>query len=255
MRMTLRKIACLSGVIFPLAVTLIFISTAKVACAMSVSPIVVEMSSIGRHARSSIRVVNDSNKKLPVEVVITRVELGTRGEQKSTPAGDEFLVFPPQAIVAPGSTQIFRIQWVGEPVIPASQTYIFSVNQVPVKMPKGQTGVQVVFNFGTVVNVAPPEGSASLQLISTDIARDAKNKRRPALTLKNSGNIHARLSDATITLSANGWSKILTPAALKQSLGVGLVQPGKQRRMLIPVDLPANVTDVAAIVDYKFRRH
>ena len=255
MRLTSRTIACLSRMKRALIFALFPFTFAAAAHAMSVSPIVVEMSSTGRHAKSTIRVVNDSTKKLPVEIEISRVELDANGGQKSTPAGDEFLIFPPQAIVAPGATQTFRVQWVGEPVIPESQTYIFSVNQVPVKMPKGQSGVQVVFNFGTVVNVAPPEGSASLQLIKAGIGRDAKNKRRPALTLKNSGNTHARLSDATITLSASGWSKTLTPAALKQSLGVGLVQPGKQRRVLIPVDLPAGVTKIAASINYKFRKH
>ena len=151
----------------------IFIGLSDFARAMSVTPIVIEMVSTGRHSKATIRVVNDGSKKLPVEIVVSRVELGPEGERKETPAGDEFLIFPPQALVAPGATQTFRIQWVGDPVIAKSQTYIFSVNQVPVKMPKGISGVQLVFNFATVVNVAPPEGVASLELVRAEI--DAGN--------------------------------------------------------------------------------
>ena len=74
----------------------------------------------------------------------------------SLAAGDEFLVFPPQAVVPAGATQSFRIQWVGEPNIQKSQSYMFSVNQLPVKRKAGESGVQVVFNFGVIVSVAPP---------------------------------------------------------------------------------------------------
>lgn len=221
---------------------------------MSVTPIVIDMVTTGRHSKASIRVVNDGAKKLPVEIVISRVELGPKGEKKSWPAGDDFLIFPPQALVAPGATQTFRVQWVGEPLIKKSRTYIFSVNQVPVKMPKGVTGVQLVFNFAAVVNIAPPKGTASIALLKTGIGRDKKGKRKPALTVSNSGNIHAKLSDATIRLSGSGgWSKTLTPAFLRQSLGVGLVQPGKTRRLLLPVELPASVSNLRAEVDYRYK--
>lgn len=223
----------------------------EAAHAMSVSPIVVEMTAAGRGSKSVLRVVNDGKTKLPVEIVVSKIELGPNGEQNKKLGAKDFLIFPPQAIIKPGSTQTFRVQWVGQPDIPKSNTYIFSVNQVPVKMPKGKSGVQLVFNFGAVVNVSPIKGNSSLKLLRTDIGKDAKGKRKPAVTVSNSGNIHARLSDATIKLSGNGWSKTLNPGLLKQSLGVGLVQPGKKRRLLLPVELPANVTKVAATIQYK----
>lgn len=219
--------------------------------AMSVTPVVVEMSSTGAKSRATLQVVNDSAKQLPVEIQISRVELDANGQQKLSPAGDEFLVFPPQVMVAPGATQVFRIQWVGEPVIPASRSYIFSINQVPVKMAPGKSGVQIVFNFGTVVNVAPPQGQRDIKLVGSGVGRDAKGQLRPALTVTNPGNVHALLSDATVKLSSGSWSKTLTPAELRQTLGVGLVQPGKQRRFLLPVDLPRGVTQVVAQVEYR----
>lgn len=221
------------------------------ATAMSVSPVVVEMSSTGGNSRATLQVVNDSAKPLPVEIQISRVELDANGQQKLTPAGDEFLVFPPQVMVAPGATQVFRLQWVGEPVIPASRSYIFSINQVPVKMAPGKSGVQIVFNFGAVVNVAPPQGQRDLKVVGSGVGRDAKGELRPAVTVTNPGNMHALLSDATVRLSSGAWSKTLTPAELRQSLGVGLVQPGKQRRFLLPVDLPRGVTQVVAQVEYQ----
>ncbi len=218
--------------------------------AMSVTPIVLDMTTSGGKAKQ-ITVVNDGAKPLPVEIVVSRIELDEKGEISSKPAGDEFLVFPPQALLKAGATQNFRIQWVGDPQIPTSQHYVFSVNQVPVKMPEGKSGVQVVFNFATIVNVAPAGGKSAIALVKSGIGKDDKGKPRPALTVRNPGNSYAKLTDATIKLSGGSWSETLTPEKLRQSMGVGLVQPGKTRRFLIPVDMPAGVTNVKASIVYK----
>jgi fimbrial chaperone protein len=219
--------------------------------AMSVSPSLVEMTTTGSGQGRQISVVNDSAKPLPVEIVISRMELTETGETITKPAGDEFLVFPPQALVRPGATQNFRIQWVGDPQIKQSQSYVFSVNQVPVRMPEGKSGVQVVFNFATIVNVAPPAGQPAVSLVSAGLGKDEKGTTRPALTVKNPGNVHAKLTDATIRLAAGSWSTVLRPDQLRQSMGIGLIQPGKTRRFLLPVDIPANAGQLTASIDYK----
>ena len=233
-----------------LAATTAALSFALPAHAMSVTPIVLDMTTTPGKAQQ-ITVVNDAAKPLPVEIVVSRIELDEKGEMSAKLAGDDFLVFPPQALVPAGATQNFRIQWVGDPQIPASQSYVFSVNQVPVKMPEGKSGVQVVFNFATIVNIAPPGGKSAIDLVKAGVDKDDKGKPRPAVTVKNPGNSYAKLTDATIKLSGGSWSETLTPERLRQSMGVGLVQPGKTRRFLLPVDMPAGVTNVTASIDYK----
>jgi fimbrial chaperone protein len=211
----------------------------------------VDIAASPSRGHQQITVFNDGAKPLPIEIMVSRIELSENGDTSSKPAGDEFLIFPPQALVAAGATQSFRIQWVGDPQLKQSQSYIFSVNQVPVKMPAGQSGVQVVFNFATIVNVAPASGQAAINLVGTGVGKDEKGKPRPALTVKNPGNIHAKLTDATIKLSGGSWSQTLRPEQLRQSMGVGLVQPGKTRRFLLPVDLPPNIGQVTASIDYR----
>lgn len=220
------------------------------ASAMSVTPLSQDMSAAGK-SPAQVEVHNNDAAPLPVEIIVSRMELNEAGETTAQPAGDEFLIFPPQALLAPGATQNFRIQWVGDPRIKQSQSYVFSVNQVPVRMPKGKSGVQVVFNFATIVNVAPASGRSTIDVVSASIVRDDKGKPRPAVTVRNSGNIHAKLIDAAITLSGGSWSETLRPDRLRQVMGLGLVQPGKTRRFLLPVDLPAGVTQLSASIDYK----
>jgi fimbrial chaperone protein len=222
----------------------------KSTLAMSVNPIVLDIV-IGGNKSRTISVVNDGARILPVEIAVSRIEVSENGETTAKPAGNDFLILPPQALVPAGATQSFRIQWVGDPQLKQSQSYIFSVNQVPVKMPAGQSGVQVVFNFATIVNVAPASGKSAIDFVSAGIGKDDKGKPRPTLTVKNPGNIHAKLTDATIRLSGGSWSQTLRPEQLRQVMGVGLIQPGKTRKFVLPVDLPPNVGQVTASIDYK----
>jgi fimbrial chaperone protein len=233
-----------------IAVSLLALLFAIPAKAMSVSPLVLDLGTSGGKNSGQVSVVNDGAKPLPVEIVVSRMELDEKGEMATKPAGDDFVVLPQQALIPAGATQSFRLQWVGDPQIKASQSYLFSVNQVPVKMPEGKNGVQLVFNFGITVNVAPITGKAGIDIVKASIGKDDKGKTRPELTVKNPGNIHAKLTDATIKLSSGSWSQTLVPEQLRQIVGIGLVQPGKTRRFLLPVDMPEGVTQVTASIDY-----
>jgi P pilus assembly chaperone PapD len=158
-------------------------------------------------------------------------------------------------MIAPCSSQVFRLQWVGEPVIAKSESYLMSVNQVPVKMPAGKSAVQIVMSFGVIINVAPPQGSPSLAVVSTGVEADKKSgKRYPTITVENPTNIHALLPQSTIELSAGGWSHTMSATELSEKVGIGLVQPGKKRRFVLPVDLPAGISSVQASLDFKPKR-
>ncbi len=91
------------------------------ASAMTVSPTHLEMVSIGSAARGRITVTNTDDHPLAVEAIMHRAILDERGVPKTSVAEDDFLIMPPQAIIPPGGTQNFRVQWLGEPLIDASR--------------------------------------------------------------------------------------------------------------------------------------
>ncbi len=225
------------------------------AMAMSVSPIEIEMSSVGMRSHAQITVVNDGSDPLPVEAVLQKLSLGEHGEKTLTDSGDDFLVFPSQAMIAPGGMQVFRMQWVGEPELPASKTFLMSLNQVPVRMKGARSEVQVVIGLGVVINVAPPIGQPKIRLIDTGVVRDAvSGKRHPTIRVENISNVHALLSQSTINISGEGWSATIPSGQLKMKLGIGLVQPRRQRTFTLPVDLPPSVGNVVADIDFKPKR-
>ena len=109
-------------------------------------------------------------------------------------------------------------------------------------------------SLGVMVNVAPPTGEPSLKVVTTGVTTDKSGRRHPTVTLQNPGKVHALLPQATVRLSGAGWSETLTPARLSETLGSGLVQPGKRRKFVLPVDLPAGVGSVQASLELGPRR-
>ena len=73
----------------------------------------------------------------------------------------DLAVFPAQAVIEPGRTQTFRVQWAGGP-IDRGKSYYVTVAQAPVTLPAGQSAIQVLYNFQVLVSVAPPQAQANL---------------------------------------------------------------------------------------------
>ena len=72
--------------------------------------------------------------------------------------------------------------------------------------------------------------------------------------VENATRVHALLQNATIQLSSGSWSQTLTPSMINDKIGLGLVQPGKRRRVVLPIDLPADVKSVQANIELRSRR-
>lgn len=233
---------------------LTIVAAASAAEAMTVAPMQIEMVSAGARSHAQISVVNNSDQPLPLEAVIARLSLDENGRQTTTRAGEDFLVMPPQALIPPGATQNFRLQWLGDPLMAQSQSFLVYMNQIPVKLPKAKSAVQVVMSVGVMVNVAPAQGSPALQVVSTMVTVDGAGRRYPTLTVQNTSNVHALLPQAVIHLSAAGWSSTLASQTLSDRIGIGLVQPGKRRVFKLPVEVPANVSTIQTDLEMPAKR-
>ena len=237
-----------------------FLSTTLLAnsspsAAMVVAPVHVEMTSAGSGGRAQVTVTNDSHYPLPVETSVEKMKLDENGGHTLSKAGNEFMVFPPQALIPAGGSQVFRVQWVGEPMLGESQSFILAITQIPLKMSDSKKGVQVVASLGVNINVAPPQATASLKLVGAEIATAKDGKRQPTITVENPTKTHALLPQFTIRLTGDGgWSRTMAVGELSSTIGIGLVQPGKRRRFTLPVDLPAGVSKVQVALDLKPKR-
>ena len=228
--------------------------------AMSVTPVLVDLKPAGSDASGQIRVINTGNGDLPVSLTVTVGTLGPNGELTTADEGaDDLMVFPPQAIIKPGATQIFRLQWIGDPAIKESKTFVVSVAQQPISMPQGVSGIQLLYDFQVVVDVAPLEGEPALKITGADLIKDEKGARRASVTIANSSNVHGYLSGSTLRLELDDaagkrvWSQSWTPEELAGRVGIGLVQPHASRRFVLPFDLPADGVKLSADISYEGR--
>ncbi|MDX2308137.1 MAG: fimbria/pilus periplasmic chaperone [Hyphomicrobium sp.] len=222
--------------------------------AMTVSPMQVEMMAAGSKATARVTVTNNSTEPLPVEAVIARLKLDENGRQSTSKAGEEFLIMPPQAMIPPGGTQNFRVQWLGEPLMDTSESFLLFINQLPVKLARQSVGVQVVMSLGVMINVAPAQGQPALKIVGTGASTAKNGKKYPVVTVENVSKVHALLPQATMHLNGDGWEHTLSPAMLGDRIGIGLVQPGRRRKFTLPVELPPGAQGFEAAIEMKPKR-
>jgi fimbrial chaperone protein len=225
-------VAALIGLVFaPVAVE-----------AARVSPMIVELEPLGRSSVARIELTNDGDRDIPYEIRMMLGEISEEGKLSFTPADDNFLIFPTQAIVEANSQQVFRIQYVGEPELAKSEVYYMSIQQVPVAFEGAGSQVQVVVNYNVLVNVVPDgtEPKADVEGIES-VVQDEKPGIR--LRLSNTGSRYFLAGNADWKITAteeDGTPFILDykKGEMTKKIGVGVVGPGRTRILFIPTDQP-----------------
>ena len=215
-----------------------------VVAAMTVQPVVVDMSMTGRQMSAPVRVENNGPNPLPVEVRLVETDFAVDAVGASDRLSDDIIAFPPQAIIPPGETQVFRLQYVGDPGADRSKHYYAEVAQLPVELPEGQSAIQILYNFQVMVNVASPTaGDAALTIESAEIVQNAEGKNMAAFTVRNSGRNYGYLSSGNLTIrhtDAAGNETVrrtLTGNEIQQMIGFGLIGPEMTRRFISPVEV------------------
>jgi fimbrial chaperone protein len=218
---------------------------------MTVTPLSAELSASGLNSKTTLKVFNDSAAPIPVEVSSSKLTVAEDGTFTNVPVKGKFLVFPPQATIPPGASQSFRVQWMGDQNLKASESYTLSVNQLPVDLGQKKNGVQIVFNFSVIVNVAGVNAKPVISVLKADIAQTSSKGKEPVITLENSGTGHALLGDGSLILTSGSWSKTFAGDEIRKLFGMGLIQPGTKRRFSLATQLPPEVSRYDVRIDLK----
>jgi len=204
------------------------------AYAQRVQPMVFELEPLGKGSTESIRLENNKQRPITVEMNASKIVLDEFGKETNIPADEDFLIYPPQTIVQPGKTQIIKVRYVGEPRIEKSQAYRVSVKQLPVDLESdAASGVGIVFNFRTLVNVTPTGAKPELSVI--DISQDDESNW--ALTIQNTGNRFSRLSQTSWIVTSTQDSSITKSFTKLEVAGMvsrTLVEPKSSLTLTIP---------------------
>lgn len=210
--------------------------------AAKVSPMIAELEPAGRNSVLRVTLTNDSDQDIPYEIVMLKGEITPDGELETTPADEQFIVFPAQTIVDAQSQQVFRVQYIGDPELVQSEVYYMGVRQVPVRTASTVAQVQLVVNFNVLINVVP-RGSDAQPSVEAIVSSTRGETAGIEFVAGNDGTrfYNAGLSEWSIsgtTIDGEEYSANYTRGELTRAVGVGVVAPGRVRNFFIPTEVP-----------------
>lgn len=224
------------------------------AVAMTVQPVVVDLQTAGRDMSKIVTVENTFATPLPVELNIQELKLTEDGVSLTGKDPGDLLVFPPQALIQPGQTQTFRVQYVGDPALAESKHYYITVAQLPVKLPEGRSAIQILYNFQVLISVSPGGAKPALRIAAAEVGRNSAGKPIPVVTVTNDAAAHGYLSNGRLRVigkDASGkevFRKTYSGPEIQQTIGFGLIGSHQTRRVNVPVELPADSGTVEATI-------
>lgn len=220
--------------------------------AMTVQPVVIDLTASGRGANGVLTVENTFAQPLPTEIRVEDLRVDENGVNGTGADAGDLVVFPPQSLIQPGQTQSFRIQYVGNPDLERSKHYYVTVAQLPVQLPEGESAIQILYNFQVLVSVAPTGVRPALEVTGSEIATTEDGRRQARLTVTNTSRAHGYLANGRLRLivrDADGDEVLrrnLSGPEIQQTIGFGLVGAEQTRNVFIPIDIPAEGTSVEA---------
>ena len=218
--------------------TLMFIALAacwgQAAFAQSVQPMVYQLETIGASSSTDLTIENTKSSAITYEMVAVKVSHDEFGNETRTDAEDDFLIYPPQTLIAPGKKQIVKVKYVGDPELELSQAYRILVNELPVDLSGGEnSGISVSINFSTLCNVVPTNSSAALEVIELGQAEGDKW----SITIENSGTRFSRLSETIVevtSISDPSKKKVFRNEYISDLFSKNLVAPKSKLKLEMP---------------------
>ncbi len=136
-------------------ILIITLFLANSALAFQVEPMVQKLLVSGAQAQAEYRVENTSSEPLAVEAISLSRHVKQGTDEELMTADRDFIIMPPQATIAPGSFQLFRIRYLGTEVTDKTASYRIIFKQLPLKSNNEESGVDLLFHFSTLVFVSP----------------------------------------------------------------------------------------------------
>ncbi|MBJ7447905.1 MAG: molecular chaperone [Brevundimonas sp.] len=201
------------------------------ALAHEVSPMRVFLTPADGVRSSVVTIVNDRDSDLPIEIEFRRRIVAPDGTQTFENADEQFVAFPPQVLIGPKGTQAIRFEYIGDPDLAVSQSYVLQVKEVPV-LPENFSGVLTVYNFGVAVYLTADGARAELER-PVVVSRDDSQVR---FQIQNTGTDYGFLSQRIVRLRAGGETVTLDPEQVAEQIENPIIPPNSTREFALKTD-------------------
>jgi P pilus assembly chaperone PapD len=221
--------------------------------AMTVQPVVINLTTGGRGMTQVLTVTNNFSYPLAVELRVEDLVIEASGVRSTGKDSGDLVIFPPTALIRPGQTQTFRVQYVGSQALARSKHFYVNVAQLPVKQQQGQSAVQVLYNFQVLASVSPAGAKPAVKVDRASIERTGDGKFVPAITFSNPSSAHGFIANGRIRIvqkDASGkelFRREMSAPEVQQVIGYGLMGAGQVRKVTLPIELPGGGGTVEAL--------
>ena len=213
--------------------------------AYDLKPIVVQLAPSGAGAAQQMTITNSHKVPIAIEVKAFRREQLPDGSDKLTAENDDIIISPPQMVIQPGSSQAFKVRWIGDPNPQQELAYRIVTTQLPINFKSQKQGevnakLNLNYKYEAALYVVPPGSSPAAALASAAPVTDEKGVTWLELTLKNDGNARALLSKPAITLrsAAGGGETVITDAMVSELQNFNILAGGERKlRVAWPAEL------------------
>lgn len=183
-------------------------STVPAATAYEFAPIVAQFTPSGAGASRTFVVKNTHVDPIALQIEVYRRSADDQGNEIRQPEYDDFIVTPPQLVLAPGQSQSIRAQWIGDPDPDIELSYRLVIEQLAIPYAHPDAGdkrivdVSVGIRYEAALYVVPREGGPSAEIIASELVRTEADEPQLRLTVRNTGKRRAILQNTVLTVRA-----------------------------------------------------
>lgn len=203
-------------------------------------PMISELRPTGRESSHAFHVINNTNGSIAVQMSVAAREMDEEGRETLPPAEKDFVIYPPQMVVKPRSSQVVRVKWIGDPKPASELAYRLIAEQVAIPDPEGGSAegvrINLMFRYMAALYITP-KGAKEEVVVKSTGQRVEKAQRQLVVVLENRGTTHANLVDLHLHVSSGqGAARAtvdLAPKGLKGMNGENVLA-GHTRRFALP---------------------
>ena len=214
----------------------IFCLLAVPALAFRLTPIVMDFDPSGRGAVRNFELFNEAAEDVPVELSLVVREMNLDGEETLRTVSDDFVVFPAQAILKPGQTQVVQVRWIGDATPARELAFRIVAEQLPVDLDRVREPgalIRMLVRYEGSIYVVPKDAKPAIALESAKRAVDPSGVPKLELVMTNDGSSHGIIKEPSLTLTgAAGSSVTLAGDALASMHNTNVLAKAKRRYVL-----------------------
>tara|TARA_R110000796_G_scaffold221657_2_gene337812 strand:- start:3066 stop:3821 length:756 start_codon:yes stop_codon:yes gene_type:complete len=231
------------------------------AAAYEFAPIVAQFSPTGSGTAKTFVVRNTHKEPIALQIEVYRRSADEMGNETREAEYDDFIVTPPQMVLAPGQSQSIRVQWVGESSPDTELAYRLVVEQLPIpykgdgSTPQGvAVDVKLGFRYEAALYVVPAKGAPDARISHGEIVKSESGENLLRLTVQNVGQRRAILMHPVVTVQAGGQTLELAEDAV-EALNNRNIIAGTQAIVDVPVADTLTVGPVSASLKTDYFRN